>query len=70
MRAPGTTISIDSGKSQLRLLVADGRRREVGIGPGVFYRPGDDDVDRLLDSVRAAAGSVTVPPDVTSVIAA
>ncbi|MEV0390680.1 BadF/BadG/BcrA/BcrD ATPase family protein [Nonomuraea sp. NPDC050643] len=54
-------ISIDGGKSELRLLVDTRHGRQYGVGPGMSYRPGEDGVARIFDSVRAAAGSVRLP---------
>ncbi|MGW4801132.1 hypothetical protein ACWEPC_52800, partial [Nonomuraea sp. NPDC004297] len=54
-------LSIDGGKSELRLLVSTGGERQYGTGPGMSYRPGEDGVARILEAVRAAAGSVRLP---------
>ncbi|MFI6483732.1 N-acetylglucosamine kinase [Nonomuraea sp. NPDC050663] len=60
---------IDGGKSELRLLVTDGERREYGVGPGLAYHPHEDGVARILDSVRAAVAMLTRPPAPTAVVA-
>jgi hypothetical protein len=39
MTTPTTFVSIDGGKSQLRLLVVSDARRECGVGPGMTYQP-------------------------------
>lgn len=54
-------VSVDGGKSELRLLVSTGAERQYAVGPGMAYRPGEDGVARILDSVRAAAESVRLP---------
>ncbi|KAB8191597.1 ATPase [Nonomuraea phyllanthi] len=54
-------ISIDGGKSELRLLVSTGDERQYGVGPGMAYQPGEDGIARILGSVRAAAASVHLP---------
>ncbi|WP_116952383.1 N-acetylglucosamine kinase [Jiangella endophytica] len=64
-----TFISIDGGKSALRLLAVTGDRRRTGIGPGMSYRPGEDGVERTADAVRAAAAGVDLPERVAGVIA-
>ncbi|WP_129663802.1 N-acetylglucosamine kinase [Phytoactinopolyspora endophytica] len=64
-----TFISIDGGKSQLRLLAASEERREYGVGPGMIYQPDEDGVDRILDSVRTAAEMITRPKHVAGVVA-
>lgn len=67
--ASRTLVSIDGGKSTLRLLVASGQRREYGEGPGMVYQPDEDGVQRIVDSVRAAAAAVSLPTVATNVIA-
>ena len=62
-------ISIDGGKSQLRLLVAAGDRRDVGIGSGMVYQPGEDGVDRIVAGIAEAAATVELPSRVTGVVA-
>lgn len=69
MSTQTTFISIDSGKSQLRLLVAGEESREYGVGPGMTYQPGEDGVRRILDSVRTASELVTLPDSASGVIA-
>ncbi|RIQ27313.1 BadF/BadG/BcrA/BcrD ATPase family protein, partial [Jiangella rhizosphaerae] len=69
MATPDTFISIDGGKSALRLLVATGDRRQTGAGPGMSYRPGEDGVERIADAVRTAAAGVELPDRVAGVIA-
>lgn len=69
MTEPDTFISIDGGKSQLRLLVAAGDRREVGFGPGMRYQPGEDGVDRIVAGIRQAVATIQLPPRVTGVVA-
>jgi N-acetylglucosamine kinase-like BadF-type ATPase len=69
MMGSPTFVSIDSGKSQLRLLVASEDRRGYGVGPGMTYQPHEDGVARILDSVRAALETMTMPKNVTAVIA-
>lgn len=64
-----TFISIDGGKSALRLLAVTGDRRQVGTGPGMSYRPGEDGVERTVAAVRAAAAGVELPDRVAGVIA-
>jgi len=64
-----TTITIDGGKSELRLLLRTAADRRLGVGPGFSYRPGDDGVERILAAVRAAAAALPVPPAVTGVVA-
>ncbi|MGP3931694.1 N-acetylglucosamine kinase [Nonomuraea sp. KM88] len=62
-------ISIDGGKSELRLLVSTGRDRQYGVGPGMSYEPGEDGVARILGSVRAAAEAVRLPAEAAGVAA-
>lgn len=69
MTAPDAVVSIDGGKSELRLLVSAGERRQYGIGPGMVYLAGEDGVDRIVDAVREAAASVDLPAQVTGVVA-
>lgn len=64
-----TLVSIDGGKSELRLLVATGQRRQTGTGPGMRYLPGEDGVDRIVDGVRQAAATVELPATVAGVVA-
>lgn len=69
MTGHDTFISIDGGKSELRLLVASGDRRQVGVGAGMSYQPGEDGVDRILAGVRQAAAAVDLPTRVAGVVA-
>lgn len=65
----GTLVSIDGGKSALRLLVATGEHRQTGTGPGMLYLPGEDGVDRIVEGVRQAAATVELPDTVAGVVA-
>jgi glucosamine kinase len=69
MTTPTTFISIDGGKSQLRLLVVSEEYRENGVGPGMTYQPDENGVGRILDSVRLATQMITRPENVAGVIA-
>lgn len=64
-----TTITIDGGKSELRLLLRGPAGRQRGVGPGFSYHPHADDVDRILAAIRAAAATVALPAQVTGVVA-
>ncbi len=64
-----TFVSVDGGKSQLRLLVAAGEHRQVGMGPGMVYQPGEDGVDRIVACVEQAAATVELPARVAGVVA-
>ncbi|MFF3868931.1 N-acetylglucosamine kinase [Micromonospora sp. NPDC001898] len=63
------TITIDGGKSQLRMLLSTPAGRQLGIGPGFVYQPGEDGVARILDAVRGAADTLSLPTQVTGVLA-
>lgn len=65
----GTFVSIDGGKSQLRLLVATGAARQTGVGAGMVYRAGEDGVERIVAGVREATVSVDLPARVAGVVA-
>ncbi|MEQ4209482.1 BadF/BadG/BcrA/BcrD ATPase family protein [Actinopolymorpha sp. B9G3] len=69
MTGHDTFISIDGGKSQLRLLVAAGDHRQVGVGAGMVYQPGEDGVDRIVAAIREAAAAIELPTHVTGVVA-
>jgi len=62
-------ISIDGGKSQVRVLVATGPHRQSGVGAGMVYQPGEDGVDRIVAGVREAAATLDLPAEVTGVVA-
>lgn len=64
-----TYVSIDGGKSQLRLLVVTGEHRQTGVGAGMVYQPGEDGVGRIVAAVREAAATVTLPAGVAGVVA-
>ncbi len=64
-----TFVSIDGGKSALRLLAVTGERRQVGTGPGMSYRPGEDGVERIVGAVGVAAAGLELPDRVAGVIA-
>jgi glucosamine kinase len=64
-----TVVCVDGGKSELRLLVTDGVRREYGVGPGLTYHPHKDGVARILDSVKYAAAGLLRPPAPAAVVA-
>jgi N-acetylglucosamine kinase-like BadF-type ATPase len=64
-----TFVSIDGGQSELRLLVAAGDHRQVGIGAGMVYQPGEDGVERIVACVRQAAATVDLPAHVAGVVA-
>ncbi|GAA1549083.1 BadF/BadG/BcrA/BcrD ATPase family protein [Dactylosporangium maewongense] len=64
-----TTITIDGGKSELRLLLRTPAGRAIGIGPGFSYRPDEDGVDRILAAVRGAAATISLPTQVAGVVA-
>ncbi|HEY0699382.1 MAG TPA: BadF/BadG/BcrA/BcrD ATPase family protein, partial [Micromonospora sp.] len=63
------TITVDGGKSELRLLVCTPEGRQLGVGPGFSYRPDEDGVDRILAAIRSAASTVSLPAQVTGVVA-
>ncbi|MET8352228.1 BadF/BadG/BcrA/BcrD ATPase family protein [Micromonospora sp. NPDC005206] len=64
-----TTITIDGGKSELRLLLHTPAGRHLGVGPGFSYRPHEDGVDRILAAVRGAAATIPLPAQVSGVVA-
>ncbi|MFI2651037.1 N-acetylglucosamine kinase [Micromonospora fulviviridis] len=64
-----TTITIDGGKSELRLLLRTPAGRQLGVGPGFTYRPHEDGVDRILAAVRGAAATISLPEQVAGVVA-
>ncbi|MCW3817896.1 hypothetical protein ONA91_25940 [Micromonospora sp. DR5-3] len=64
-----TTITIDGGKSELRLLLRSPAGRQIGVGPGFSYRPDEDGVDRILAAVRGAAAMISLPAQVAGVVA-
>ncbi|MEV0328070.1 BadF/BadG/BcrA/BcrD ATPase family protein [Micromonospora echinospora] len=63
------TITIDGGKSQLRMLLRTPAGRQLGVGPGFSYRPHEDGVERILAAVRAAAATIALPERVAGVVA-
>ncbi|MEU4569838.1 BadF/BadG/BcrA/BcrD ATPase family protein [Micromonospora sp. NPDC023956] len=63
------TITIDGGKSQLRMLLRTPVGRQLGVGPGFSYQPHEDGVDRILTAVRDAAATIALPDRVTGVVA-
>jgi N-acetylglucosamine kinase-like BadF-type ATPase len=63
------TITIDGGKSELRLLLRTATGRQLGVGPGFTYQPHEDDVDRILAAVRGAAATISLPAQVAGVVA-
>ncbi|WP_320064853.1 N-acetylglucosamine kinase [Micromonospora sp. RTGN7] len=63
------TITIDGGKSQLRMLLSTPGGRQLGIGPGFVYQPGEDGVARILDAIRGAADTISLPTQVAGVLA-
>ncbi|MEU0154988.1 N-acetylglucosamine kinase [Micromonospora fulviviridis] len=64
-----TTITIDGGKSELRLLLRTPAGRQLGVGPGFSYRPHEDGVDRILAAIRGAAATISLPAEVAGVVA-
>ncbi|MEV1329491.1 BadF/BadG/BcrA/BcrD ATPase family protein [Micromonospora costi] len=64
-----TTITIDGGKSELRLLLRTPAGRHLGVGPGFSYQPHEDGVERILAAVRGAAATISLPARVTGVVA-
>ncbi|MEV0810938.1 BadF/BadG/BcrA/BcrD ATPase family protein [Micromonospora sp. NPDC050200] len=64
-----TTITIDGGKSELRLLLRTPAGRQLGVGPGFSYRSHEDGVDRILAAVRGAAATISLPAQVAGVVA-
>ncbi|PSK67903.1 hypothetical protein B0E53_00174 [Micromonospora sp. MH33] len=64
-----TTITIDGGKSELRLLLRTPAGRQLGVGPGFTYRPHEDGVDRILAAIRGAAATISLPAQVAGVVA-
>ncbi|WP_327085425.1 hypothetical protein OIE66_24070 [Nonomuraea sp. NBC_01738] len=65
----GPVVSIDGGKSGLRLLVIDGEHREYGTGPGLTYQPHEDGVAGILSGVRAAVAGLARVPAGAAVVA-
>ncbi|MEU4777755.1 BadF/BadG/BcrA/BcrD ATPase family protein [Micromonospora sp. NPDC023633] len=63
------TITIDGGKSELRLLLRAAAGRQLGVGPGFSYQPHEDGVDRILAAVRGAAATISLPEQVAGVVA-
>ncbi|SCL69480.1 BadF/BadG/BcrA/BcrD ATPase family protein [Micromonospora peucetia] len=63
------TITIDGGKSQLRMLLSTPAGRQLGVGPGFVYRPDEDGVTRIVDSIRGAADTISLPTQVAGVLA-
>ncbi|MEU9509280.1 BadF/BadG/BcrA/BcrD ATPase family protein [Micromonospora sp. NPDC048170] len=63
------TITIDGGKSQLRMLLSTPEGRHLGVGPGFVHQPGEDGVTRILESIRGAAGTISLPTEVAGVLA-
>jgi N-acetylglucosamine kinase-like BadF-type ATPase len=63
------TITIDGGKSQLRMLLHTPTGRQLGVGPGFSYQPHEDGVARILAAVRDAAATVSLPARVAGVVA-
>ncbi|MFG3712460.1 N-acetylglucosamine kinase [Micromonospora sp. NPDC047730] len=64
-----TTITIDGGKSELRLLLRTPEGRQLGVGPGFSYQPHEDGVERILAAVRGAAATISLPAQVAGVVA-
>ncbi|MER7333679.1 MULTISPECIES: BadF/BadG/BcrA/BcrD ATPase family protein [unclassified Micromonospora] len=64
-----TTITIDGGKSELRLLLRTPAGRRLGVGPGFSYQPHEDGVERILAAVRGAAATISLPAQVAGVVA-
>ncbi|MET7668377.1 N-acetylglucosamine kinase [Micromonospora luteifusca] len=62
-------ITIDGGKSELRLLLRTPTGRHLGVGPGFSYRPEEDGVGRILAAVRGAAATISLPARVAGVVA-
>ncbi|SCL25931.1 BadF-type ATPase [Micromonospora pallida] len=63
------TITIDGGKSQLRMLLRTPAGRQLGVGPGFSYRPHEDGVERIMAAVRDAAATISRPERVAGVVA-
>ncbi|MEW2378128.1 BadF/BadG/BcrA/BcrD ATPase family protein [Micromonospora sp. NPDC047812] len=63
------TITIDGGKSELRLLLCTAAGRQLGTGPGFSYQPHEDGVERILAAVRGAAATIPLPTQVAGVVA-
>ncbi|MEH1014356.1 BadF/BadG/BcrA/BcrD ATPase family protein [Micromonospora sp. CPCC 206060] len=64
-----TTITIDGGKSELRLLLRTPAGRQLGVGPGFSYQPDDNGADRILTAIRGAAATISLPAQVAGVVA-
>ncbi|MGS2617896.1 N-acetylglucosamine kinase [Micromonospora sp. LZ34] len=64
-----STITIDGGKSELRLLLHTPAGRQLGVGPGFSYQPAENGVDRILAAIRGAAATISLPAEVVGVVA-